>query len=67
MLATTWPTKNNFVYKYKMTKPPPKITEPKTVAHVFTTPSYSAIPKYGDVFGKHYIPVDVSVPKLNIS
>lgn len=48
-------------------KPPLKVKEPKTVAHTFTTPSYSALPKYGDVFGKHYIPVSQDVPKLNVS
>jgi hypothetical protein len=61
----------NFVCKYKMPlrfpAPPLKVKEPKTVAHTFTTPSYSAIPKYGDVFGKHFIPSGVDVPKLNVS
>ena len=47
--------------------PPLKIKEPKTLAHTFTTPSYSVLPKYGEVFGKHYIPVSQDVPKLNVS
>ena len=47
--------------------PPLKIKEPKTVAHTFVVPSFSALPKYGHVFGGHYIPVKVDVPKLNIS
>lgn len=46
---------------------PPIIKEPKTVAHTFVAPSYSAIPKYGDVFGAHFIPSKVKIPNLNIS
>jgi hypothetical protein len=47
--------------------PPLKIKEPKTIAHTFVVPSYSAIPKYGDVFGAHFIPSKVKIPSLNIS
>jgi hypothetical protein len=47
--------------------PPLKVKEPKTLAHTFTNQYYSALPKYGDVFGKHFIPSGVAVPKLNVS
>jgi len=47
--------------------PPLKIKEPKTTSSVLTVPSYSAIPKYGDVFGGHYVPTKQNIPKLNVS
>jgi hypothetical protein len=47
--------------------PPLKVKEPKTLAHTLVTPSYAALPKYGEVFGKHYIPIYQDVAKLNVS
>jgi len=48
-------------------KSPPVVKEPKMACQPFVTPAYASLPKYGKVFGKHYIPIKVNTPKLNVS